>query len=162
MTFEQIILVVGGTFTGLVAGLFYSFTVAIVPALRTLKGKEHIAAMQAINTKIENPLFFLSFFGALVFLPLTAYLYRDKPAFPLLVAASILYILGAIGATVFGDIPLNEELAKVETPKISEEEAEKIRKEFQGSWKPWMRFHAVRTLAATAATTLVLVACLWK
>lgn len=162
MTFENIVLVVGGTFTGLFAGLLYSFPVAIVPALRTLKGTQHIAAMQSINAKIENPLLFLSFLGPIVLLPLAAFLHRGEPEFALLVAASILHILGATGVTVFGNIPLNKELAKVDTPKLSEEEAEKIRKEFQGPWKPWMRFHTVRTLAATAATALVIVACLLK
>lgn len=46
MTLENIVLVVGGTLTGLFAGLLYAFSVAIVPALRRLKGTQHIAAMQ--------------------------------------------------------------------------------------------------------------------
>ena len=160
MTFENIVLVVGGTLTGLLAGLLYSFSVAIVPALRSLKATQHIAAMQSINVKIINPIFFLSFFGPVVLLPLAAFLHRGQPGFVLLVAAAIIQILGANGVTMFGNIPLNNELAKVDVTKISEEEADKIRKEFQGPGKPWMRFHTIRTLAAIISTALVFIVCL--
>ena len=43
MKFEDTVLVVAGTLTGLFAGLLYAFSVAIIPALRRLKGTEHIA-----------------------------------------------------------------------------------------------------------------------
>lgn len=51
--------------------------------------------------------------------------------------------------------------AKIDADKLSEE-ADRIRKEFQGSGTPWMRFHTVRTLAAITATTILFVVCLSK
>ena len=90
MKLEDIVLVVGGTLTGLLAGVFYAFSVAFVPALRSIKGTQHIAAMQAINVKIENPVFFLSFFGSTILLPLAAFLHRSGSQFGLLVAAAVL------------------------------------------------------------------------
>lgn len=162
MTFENVVLVVGGTLSGLLAGVFYAFNVAVVPALRHIKGTQHIAAMQSINRKIKNPVFFLSFLGPGVLLPLAAYLHRGTNQFPLLVVASVLHIVGAIGVTGAGNIPLNEQLDRVDTDQISEAEADQIRAKFQGRGSPWMRFHAVRTLATTLATTLILIVSLTK
>ncbi len=162
MTLENLVLVIGGTLTGLFAGLLYAFNVAIVPALRSIKGTSHIAAMQAINAKIKNPVFFLSFFGPTLLLPLAAYLHRGTAEFPLLVAAAALHIIGGNGVTIAGNIPLNERLDKVDSGHLSEAEADQIRAEFQGVGSLWMRFHNVRTLAVTAATALVLLVCLSK
>jgi uncharacterized membrane protein len=160
MTFENIILMVGGTLTGLLAGVFYAFSVAFVPSLRKLNAKQHIETMQVVNQKIKNPVFFLSFFGPTILLPLAAFLYRDGSEFPLLAAAAILHIVGSNGVTAFGNIPLNEQLDKVDISQISEAEAERIRQEFQGPGTAWMRLHMVRTLAAVAATALIFIVCL--
>jgi uncharacterized membrane protein len=162
MKFEDIVLVVGGTLTGLFAGLLYAFSVAVVPALRRLTGREHLAAIQAINVKILNPVFFLSFLGPTLLLPLAAFLHRSGSQFGLLVAAAVLHIVGANGVTIMGNVPLNDQLAKRDVSHLSEAEADHIRKAFQGTGTPWMRWHTVRTLAATAATVLVFLACLSK
>lgn len=162
MILENFVLVVGGTLTGLLAGLLYTFTVAIVPALRSIKGTHHIATMQALNAKIENPVFFLSFFGPTILLPLAAYLHRGGAQFPWLLAAAILHIVGANGITIARNIPLNRELAQHDVDQLSETEADRIRQGFQGSGTAWMRWHHVRTLAAVVATALVFVACLSK
>jgi uncharacterized membrane protein len=159
MTFEDIVLVGGGTLTGLLAGVFYGFSVAIVPALRAIKGTQHIAAMQLINIKIINPVFFLSFFGPALLLPLAAFLLRDRPQFGLLLAASLLHIVGAIGVTAAGNIPLNNRLARYDVDQLSEKEADQIRKDFQAPGSPWMNFHTIRTLASIVATVLVFLAC---
>ena len=162
MTLENIVLVISGTLTGLLAGLLYAFNVAFVPALRSIKATEHIAAMQSLNKKIQNPVFFLSFFGPTVLLPLAAYLHRGGPQFPLLVVAAGLHIIGANGVTIMGNLPLNDNLDKHNVSQLSEAEADQIRVEFQGAGKPWMQFHNIRTLAEVAATALVFIACLSK
>lgn len=162
MTLENIVLVISGTLTGLMAGLLYTFNVAIVPALRAVKGTQHIAVMQAINTKIQNPVFFLSFFGPTILLPVSAFLHRNTPEFLPLAGAAALHILGANGVTMAGNIPLNNQLDKVDANQIAEGEADRIRTEFQGRGSTWMRWHNVRTIAAILATALVFIACLSK
>jgi uncharacterized membrane protein len=162
MTIENIVLVVAGTLTGMIAGVYYTFNVAIVPALRAITGTQHIAAMQAINDKIKNPVFFLSFFGPTILLPLATFMHRGTEQFPLLVAAAGLHIIGGNGMTILGNIPLNERLDKVDVSRISETEADQIRTEFQGNGSAWMRFHNIRTLTSIAAAALVLIACLSK
>jgi uncharacterized membrane protein len=160
MEMEKIILVAGGVLAGLHAGLLFDFSVDIVPSLRKLKAKAHIEMFQAIDSTIENPVFFLSFFGPVILLPLAAFLSRGEPQFSWLVAASVVQIVGCNAVTVSQHLPLNAALKKVDTGKLSDQEAEKIRTTFQGPGSRWVRFHAVRTLAGTAATALVFTACL--
>jgi uncharacterized membrane protein len=162
LTLANIVLVVGGVLTALHAGLLYDFSVDIVTALRSIKGTAHISMMQAINVKIENPVFFLSFFGPIILLPLAAWLHWGEPQFVWLVAASLIQILGCEAVTAVGNIPLNNELNKIDPEKLSEAEADKIRKEFQGPGTPWMRYHLIRTLAAITATTILFIVCLSK
>lgn len=162
MNIENTILVTGGVLTALHAGLLYDFSVDIVPALRSTKGTTHISMMQAINRKIENPVFFLSFFGPMVLLPWAAVLHWGKPQFPALLAASVIQLVACEGMTMAGNIPLNNRLATIDPERLSEPEADRIRKEFQGPGTPWMRFHTVRTLAAITATTILFAVCLSK
>ncbi len=159
MSLENIVLVVAGTLSGLLAGVFYAFSVAIVPALRSITATRHIAAMQAINIRIKNPVFFLSFFGPTVLLPFAATLHRGGSQVALIVAA-MLHIFGANGVTIAGNIPLNNVLEKIDVNALSDAEAERVRTEFQGRGSRWMRLHTARTLASTAATVLVFVVCL--
>jgi uncharacterized membrane protein len=160
MTFEAIVLVVGGTLSGLSAGVMYTFSVAIIPALRSLAAKRHLVAAQMINVKIVNPVFMLSFLGPTLLLPLAAYLARNGAQFPLLLAAAALHIIGVNGVTIMGNVPLNDRLAKVEVEALSEADAEQVRQDYQGVGAAWLRLHHVRTWAALAATALVFIACL--
>jgi uncharacterized membrane protein len=162
MNVENTILVTGGVLTALHAGLLYDFSVDIIPALRSTKGTTHISMMQAINRKIENPVFFLSFFGPMVLLPWATVLHWGKPQFPALLAASIIQIVACEGVTMTRHIPLNHQLAKIDVNWLSEPEADRIRKEFQGPGTQWMRFHTVRTLAAITATVVLFGVCLSK
>jgi len=160
MSLTQLILVITGTLTGLLTGAFYIFTVAIIPALRSLNAKEHITTMQAINVKIVNPAFMLSFFGPTLLLPIAAFLYRGAEQFPLLVVVSVLHIVGVNGITIVGNVPLNNGLAKVNVDKLSETEAEQIRGTYHGQGSSWMRLHNLRTLVAVVATATIFIVCL--
>lgn len=162
MMIGNVVLVIAGTLTGLLAGLFYTFNVGIVLALRSVNPKAHIEVMQQINTKIENMVFFPSFFGPTILLPLATFLHRDSSQFPLLLIASILHIVGANGITIARNIPLNRELARMDVNQISAEEAEIIRQDFQKVGSAWMRWHNIRTVASILATVLIFIACIIK
>lgn len=49
--------------SGLMAGLFFVFSVCIMQALSRLPPEQGIAAMNAINVVIQNPLFLTAFMG---------------------------------------------------------------------------------------------------
>ena len=48
---------------GLVAGIFFAFSSFVMAALGRLPSDHGIAAMNAINVTVINPMFFLAFFG---------------------------------------------------------------------------------------------------
>jgi uncharacterized membrane protein len=154
---EDAVLVVSGTLTALVAGLFYSFSVAVNGGLRRLRNSEYVAAMQSINVVIVRPVFLLTFFGPVFLLPAAAYLQvAPNPArFVLLAVASVLYIVGAVGVTLIGNVPLNNRLAGLDLGRASEGQVAESRGQFEG---PWNRLHTIRTLASIAATFLIFVA----
>jgi uncharacterized membrane protein len=127
---ENLVLVVGGVLTALHAGLLYDFSVDIVPALRSIKGSAHISMMQAINTKIENPVFFLSFFGPIVLLPLATILHWGKPQFSWLLAASIIQIFGCEGVTVL-EYPLNNKPRENRASNLAIETSRQDKKTFR-------------------------------
>ena len=49
---------------GLLAGLYYAFDVAVMPALTAADDRTLVDAMQQMIDKIENPAFFLTLLGA--------------------------------------------------------------------------------------------------
>ena len=159
MIFENIILVLAGSLTALVTGLFYGYSVSVNGGLHRLNDSEYIKAMQSINAVIQNPLFFVSFIGPVILLPLAAFLQRDSNSmqFALLLASSVIYIAGSFGLTMVGNVPLNVRLAKFDANKGSGNEIVQARAEFE---KPWNRLHAIRTIASIAATVLIFVAIL--
>jgi uncharacterized membrane protein len=158
MTFAQVILISGGMLSGLLAGLLFGFSVAVIPGLRVVPPKYHIAVMQAINEKIKNPIFLASFVGPTFLLPLSVYLYREEAGFPWLLGAAALHILAVNGVTLLGNVPLNDQLGTVKLDQVSDETAEQIRKDYHGGGALWMRWHMVRTIASALATTFVFIA----
>jgi len=146
--------------SSLIAGLFYAYTCSVNPGLHQLPDDQYIAAMQAINIAIQNGLFFISFFGAMFFLPLSAYMAFSRPftrRFQLLFVAAVVYIIGVLGVTIFGNIPLNEALAVFDMRSATAAEITHQRVQFEG---PWNAFHAIRTTCAVLAEVLVVFACL--
>jgi uncharacterized membrane protein len=157
---ENIILVLAGTLTALVSGLYFGYSVSVIGGLHRLNDSEYVKAMQSINVAIQNPIFFVSFFGPLLLLPLATFLQRDTSPiqFALLLASSVLYIVGSFGLTMVGNIPLNQRLARFDAARASGNEIAEARVEFE---KPWNRMHTIRTLASIAATVLIFVACVY-
>lgn len=156
---KKLILALATGCTGLIAGVFYGFEVAVNPAFQRLPDAGYLAAMQAINEVIQNPWFALSFFGAPLLLPLAAALHRRGRSgrFGLLVAAALIYLAGSFGVTVAASIPLNEALAAVPLAEAPPAQLRAARSRFAG---PWNRWHRVRTLASVLACGLAVAACL--
>jgi uncharacterized membrane protein len=101
--------------TGLIAGVFYAYAVSVNLGLAAQPDASYVATMNAINDRIENPVFFLSFFGAVLFLLAALAVHLPKPRssrFWLIALASALYVGGGFLLTVIVNVPLNEELAR--------------------------------------------------
>ncbi|SHE39757.1 Uncharacterized membrane protein [Seinonella peptonophila] len=143
--------------TGLVSGLFYGFAVSVNPGFYQLSDIEYIHAMQAINTAILNPIFFISFIGAVVFLPVAAFMYKkqSKHTFKWLITASILYIVGVFGVTTALNVPLNDQLAGFSIKSSSIHQIGAMRTSYADAWNRW---HLVRTVLSIISFVLSIIA----
>jgi uncharacterized membrane protein len=160
LTLPTIILVITATTAALMAGLFYAYSCSVNLGLGRLSDPEYIAAMQSINKSIQNPIFFTTFFGALLLLPFSTYLFYSQPVsmrFLCLLTATIVYLIGVFGVTILGNVPLNEALDVFNLQSASIEEIARQRAKFEG---PWNKLNLVRTLASTFVIILVVIACI--
>ena len=152
------ILVLTVTATALITGFFYAYFCSVNSGLGQLTNKEYLAAMQSINKVILNPAFFASFMGTLFLLPLSSWLlYRAgaSQSFLLLLIAALVYAIGAFGVTIFGNVPLNEALARFNLSSASVEGLANQRTMFE---MPWNKLHNIRTFASLVSLVLTIIA----
>jgi uncharacterized membrane protein len=132
--------------TALVAGLIYTFSVAVMPNLAGADDRTFVATMQRFN---DNPVFQLTFTGALVLIPLAAVLQRRHGrdvAVRWTAAGLVLY--GIVLAVTFGiNIPLNDQIDRAGDPDRITDLAH-VRDRFEG---PWVAANIARTVFSTAA-----------
>ncbi|MFD7664934.1 DUF1772 domain-containing protein [Streptomyces sp. NPDC059788] len=132
--------------TGLIAGLFFAFSCAVLPGLRQADDATFVTAMQRINSAILNGWFALAFVGAplLIVAAIALHLRTGTgPALLWLTAALALYaVMLAITFTV--NVPLNNTLEAAGTP----DGLAALRTHFEARWTHW---NHIRTLTTTAA-----------
>jgi len=122
---------------GLTAGIFYCWSISVTAGLALLPDKEYITAFQALNRAILNPLFLLCFMGPVFLLPLSAVVSYHKslgPVFWLLCAASLIYIIGIVGVTMAGNVPMNDVLDKFNAAAASASDLAATRAGFEARW----------------------------
>ena len=131
---------------GLSAGLFFAFSVAVMPGLRRTDDAAFVATMTAINRAILNFPFGLVFVGALIAPVVAAVLaFITGASSPwLLIAAAAVYLVGVLFVTGGVNVPLNEALDRDGKRRAFEDR--------------WVRFNNVRTVSGTVAFALALVA----
>ena len=137
--------------SALTAGIFYAFSTFVMQALAQQPPAQGIAAMQSINITVINPWFMAVFFGpaiASLALALYALSHWDQPMAIYWLAGSLLYLIGTIGVTVAGNIPLNDALAIVSP---SSAEGIQLWAKYLTDWTHW---NHVRTAAAFLASAL--------
>jgi uncharacterized membrane protein len=101
----------------LVAGIFLAFSSFVMGALARISPPSGIAAMQAINVVVLNPLFLGLFMGtalACAVLFVYAVMHWQIPAALYLAAGSLCYVLGTFGVTMAFNVPRNNALAQIE------------------------------------------------
>ena len=146
--------------SGLIGGLFFAFSTFIMKAFDRLPPAQAIAAMQAINVTVLNPVFFAAFLGTgLVSIGLVAIavVNRTEPAATFIMFGAAAYLMGSILVTIMANVPLNNRLAGVRL------EAEGLNNSWQSYRGPWTRWNHVRTVASlTAAAAYGVATKLWS
>jgi uncharacterized membrane protein len=153
-------LITGGTVAAaagcaLVAGLMFAFSTSVMPALRRRPAAEGIAAMQAMNSTILNPLFGLVFGGTAVLclmLVVTAPLTTDQSNAALRGLGSALYLVGTFGVTMAVNVPKNNTLDSLDP---ASDEGRSYWRTYLREWTAW---NHLRTLLGTAASVLLILA----
>ncbi|MEQ3550543.1 DUF1772 domain-containing protein [Pseudonocardia nematodicida] len=145
-----LVLGAGTVCLAMIAGMFFDWAVAIMPALAGVDDRTYVAVLQQANATINgSPLFLLAFLGAFVVTGVAAVLqYRlgARAAVRWIVAALVLYVV-AVGITAGVSIPLNDTLQAAGAPDAIADPAG-LRTATEG---PWVTGHDIRTVATVLA-----------
>lgn len=137
----------------LIAGIFLAFSSFVMGALVRISPPAGIAAMQAINVVVLNPLFLGLFMGtalACAVLFVYAVMHWQMPAALCLAAGSLCYVVGTFGVTMAFNVPRNDALARVDP---SGAEAAGFWRGYVSGWTMW---NHVRTVAGLVAAVLLI------
>ncbi|WP_018155493.1 DUF1772 domain-containing protein [Demetria terragena] len=137
---------------GLLAGLFFVFSVAIGPGFGRVDDATYVRAFRAINAAILNGMFVSVFFVA----PLAAvgcvllHVWQDgSTSLPWVIAAAVCSVL-TFGITTAVNVPLNRELDQA--PITTDQQRQAARQRFESRWNRW---NYARTATSAGALTLL-------
>ena len=102
---------------GLMAGVYGIFALAIMPGLRATDDRTFVAAFQAIDRAIVNPLFMLWFFGPLLFAGAAAALIGGEGSVLPWIAAALVLSLAVVVITFAVHLPLNDAIKAATGPR---------------------------------------------
>jgi uncharacterized membrane protein len=151
----QILTFIAALGSGLLGGLFFIFSVCVMAALARLSPANGIAAMNSINVTILNGWFLTVFMGtalvsaALIVLSPFAW---QTPASALMLAASLVFLIGIIAVTMVFNVPMNNALAAVQPDSP---EGASLWQDYLARWTMW---NHVRTVAGLGASALFILA----
>lgn len=139
----------------LMAGLFFSFSVAVTQGLKQLDDKSYLQAMQKINKAILNPVFLLCFIGAPLFLITTTVIrfFEDQILFMWMLVITLIYTGGVFMVTMLCNVPLNNYLEQQKVGPLDPEAVKAVRTRFERSWN---RYNHIRTLFSILACGMLI------
>ena len=146
--------------TGLMSGLLYGWSVSVIPGTKRVPAGNYVDTMQHINRAIINPAFVVPFMGIPLVLGAAAVVqFRagDHRRGWLLTGATATYLVGVLGVTVGGNVPLNDALDAFDLRGSTSDAVERRRTTYE---RPWNRWHHLRTVASVGSFTLAAAAAL--
>ena len=144
---------------GLMAGLFFAWSISVTPGLARLNDRGYIQAFQEMNRAIQNPFFLLIFMGLSILLPFLCFQMYPPVGniqFWYVLGAAVLYLLGVIAVTFMGNVPLNNELDALKVESMTPEQMASFRKGFE---KKWDRLNVIRAICSSLSLLLLVMAC---
>ncbi len=133
--------------SGMMAGLFASFSSFMMKALSSLPDACGMQAMQAINRHILRPSFLVIFFGTGLLCLLAIPLAWPQPEIRMTVlAAAAVYVVGCLGITMAFNVPLNNQLEKTNPDTQA---GRVLWNRYLSRWTRWNHLRAVATLLST-------------
>lgn len=158
MSLRTVTLILSLASVGLMAGLFFGWLVSVIPGLRRVADGNYVSTMQHINRAIVNPAFVIPFVLTPVLLAIAAvaqFRFGEHRRAWFLVASALSYVVGVLGVTAGGNIPLNNTLDSFDCATATAEMVSSMREDYE-TW--WNRWHSLRTAASMVSFTLASVA----
>lgn len=139
--------------TGLMAGVYFIYAVAIMPGLRRLDDDRFVAAFQATDRAIINPIFLVAFLAPTALCGTAAFTERGELGYRWIVAALVLNA-AIVAITMAVNVPLNDALKA--RGVVTGPDATAARQAFrERRWVAWNWFRTVANVAALICLTLV-------
>lgn len=151
------ILIIATLVSGLMAGLFYAWSISVTPGLAKVDNKKYLHSFQSMNRAIINPIFLLCFMGLAILLPLLSYMSYNSIDFAYVLTSTILYLIGVIVVTFLGNIPLNTKLESLKIESLTDEQMSTFRKNFESRWNS---LNYVRTISSSLSFIFMIIACM--
>lgn len=134
-------------------GVFYAFSAFVMAGLDRRLPSTAVGAMQGINDAAVRPPLMLVLFGTALLclvVAVVALIDLDGADRWFALAGAVLYLVGVVGVTMLGNVPLNEQLAKADADGPAAAEA------WRRFHQPWNAYNHVRTIASLAATAAMI------
>lgn len=150
----SLLLLLAALGSGLVAGVFFAFSSFVMAALGRVAPAQGMAAMQAINVTVINPLFMSVFLGTgvlSVLIMLWALGHGGEPAGSAALAGALCTLVLSIGVTMVFNVPLNNALASADPASAA---GTALWADYLTRWTWWNHVRGFASLAALAAFIL--------
>ncbi len=125
---------------GVVAGVWFAFSGFVMAAFDRLPPAQAEDAMRAINVTALRPPLMIAMFGTAALCIAAAF-----GGEPRAIAAAAVYLVGCVGVTIAGNVPLNEALMRGDVEWAR----------FSPRWTAWNTARGVATLASAGLLTTV-------
>jgi uncharacterized membrane protein len=158
MLLFQAALLLAAFLCSLVMGLLFAFAIVVMPGIRRLDDDGFIRSFQVIDKVIQNnqPLFVFVWVGSVLALVAAALMgiWQVSGTDRLLViVAALIYVLGVQLPTVTINIPMNNELQRLDLGSIDEVARKHARSNFEARWNRW---NAIRAACSTVTCIVLL------
>ncbi len=142
-----------------VGGVFLAFSDFIMRSLAHTSGIGGVEAMQVINREVFRWVFMALFLGmAAVSVFIVIYSATQLSGGPgtLITLGALVYLIGCFAVTVFFNVPMNENLARMDVLSTSTQEY------WVSTYLPrWTAWNTIRTIACAVSAGLILMGLTW-
>lgn len=139
--------------TGLMAGIYFTFSVFVMASLKALPDGTAVASMNSINRVILKSGFMPLFFGSSLLAFLLLFVDAGDSSI-WLISAGVVYLLGMLVCTMAFNIPMNNHLKAVTSQNES--------RVWQHYVIYWTRWNHVRTISSLLACLFYMLALKWE
>ena len=140
--------------SGLMAGVYFTFSGFVMKAFAKIESSQGIAAMNSINETILRSLFMPLFFGSSIIslvLIIVAFSQWSNADSVLMLIAGLVYFVGMFLCTAIFNVPLNNVLASVDKNSSN---VEQVWSHYLTTWTKWNHLRTVSSL-------ITCILCIW-